>query len=379
MKRATCDIVIPVWNQLNPTKICIESIKRNTHTPYRLILIDNASGETTRDYLAQLDRQEDNITLIRNEENLGFIKAVNKGLKISNAPYVCIMNNDTVAGEKWLAKMIDLAESRCDIGIVNPQSESPGKLSVDEYAELLAKNKGKYIETNQCLGFCMLIKREVIDKIGYLDEIYGIGGFDDTEFSIKAYKEGYKCVAASDAYVHHKWHTSFKKAGNREELVRINEKIFFDRWGKYLRLAYPILNNSNHDFFSDIYTSLGLAREWNWVHAWVNEGNTPKVFNSISLPKHQSMRLFYLGKNRLLFFIKILFKLIERSLKRKKHFDAVLVSDFKLFRNLSRFKRFFKTPLFYIKKEQLPIDIKDEASWIKRANFIASLVRKESK
>ena len=347
MKTFTCDIIIPVWNQLDYTKRCVESIERQTHVSYRLLIVDNASESETADYLRALAQNKPYVELIRNNENLGFIKATNQGLKISTAGYVCLMNNDTVATAGWLSKMISLAQSNKNIGLVNPKSESPGAFSLENYSKNLAKNKGKFIETNQCMGFCMLIKREVLDKIGYLDEVYGMGGFDDTDFSRRAHLAGYKCVCARDAYVYHDWHTSFKKAGNREALVHKNEKIFTDKWGKFLRIGYPISYRSREDFVVDINTSFGLAREWNWVHAWLN-GKRP-----IELPEHQSLRIFNMSGLKLFFYAGVLFRLIERRLKGKKLFDVVLVSDRKLFGFLTFFKRFFGTKLEYIGKDRL--------------------------
>ena len=89
-----CDIIMPVWDQLEFTKECITSINNNTKYPIRLIIIDNASKRNTKEYLSSLAGEVNfEIKLIRNEENLGFVKAVNQGLKESSAPYICILNN----------------------------------------------------------------------------------------------------------------------------------------------------------------------------------------------------------------------------------------------------------------------------------------------
>ena len=74
------------------------------------------------------------------------------------------------------------------------------------------------MEMNQCQGFCMLIKREVIERIGYLDERFGIGGFDDTDYSMRAYRAGYKSVSVYSSYVYHKEHKSFDKIGKRKKI-----------------------------------------------------------------------------------------------------------------------------------------------------------------
>ena len=98
-----CDIIIPVFDQLELTGRCLESIKARTGSPYRLILIDNASAGGTRDFLEGFRASNSNVTLIRNEENLGWVKAINQGMRLSTAPYVCIMNNDTVVrSDGWL-------------------------------------------------------------------------------------------------------------------------------------------------------------------------------------------------------------------------------------------------------------------------------------
>ena len=87
----SCDIIIPVWNQLELTKECIEHVVKNTHYPYRFIIIDNGSEEQTAVYLKGLNRNsKPEVTLIRNDSNLGYVKAVNQGLRASRADYVCV-------------------------------------------------------------------------------------------------------------------------------------------------------------------------------------------------------------------------------------------------------------------------------------------------
>src|SRR3989338_1707235 len=107
-----CDIVIPVWNQPTFTKECIESIVKNTDVDYRLIIIDNASGEETKSYLESLKEQRGlKLLLIRNENNLGFLKAANQGMRLSDAQYICLINNDTLVTDGWLSEMIEVAQS----------------------------------------------------------------------------------------------------------------------------------------------------------------------------------------------------------------------------------------------------------------------------
>ena len=369
-----CDIIIPVWNQREHTRRCVESIKKSTRYPYRLILIDNGSQQETRDYLAGFASENRDVQLIQNRVNLGFIKATNQGLEASDAPYVCLMNNDAEATPGWLETMVEVAESGKEIGLVNPRSKLP-----DKKEGYLLKKK-RYIETNQCMGYCMLIKREVIERIGILDEAFGVGGFDDTDYSKRAHIAGYKSVCAKAACVYHDWHTSFNEAGNREDSVRRNESIFINKWGRYLRLGYPISANGSADLALALKTALGLAREWNWVHAWLSMDRSSKdELHELDLPEHQSFRLFGMSGTKPLFYIGVLFRLIERRLKNRKLFDAVLVSDKELFKTLSLFKRLFSTPIYYIEDEavSLPTKSRDtEEFWRERARSIVEMVKK---
>ncbi|MCM8761338.1 MAG: glycosyltransferase family 2 protein, partial [Candidatus Omnitrophica bacterium] len=266
-----CDIIIPVWNNLSFTKDCVESIRNNTKTGYRLIIIDNASTDDTRKYLEGLKTAgEIPLLLVRNSENLGFIKAVNHGMALSDAPFVCLLNNDTIVTEGWLEEMISIAERSDDIGIVNPSSNNLGQRPapgepLERYAERLKPLRGKYIELGSAIGFCMLLKRDLISKIGFFDEIYGMGNFEDTDFSRRAVKEGYRCVRACGAYVYHRENASFRRLKTFDEDFRRNKEIYEFRWGKPRRIAY-VLDTYDQNVLKKLFSeATRLARAGNWV------------------------------------------------------------------------------------------------------------------
>ena len=226
-----CDIIIPIWNQPEATASCIDGVIKNTRYPHRLILVDNGSGEETRGYLDSLKAKGNaEMDIVRNERNQGFIKAVNRGLRISEAHYACILNNDTEPADAWLSELVEFAEMHPDVGLLNPlcNGHVERKLTINEYAkELSISNKGKYMEMNQCQGFCMLVKKQLKDRIGYLDERFGLGGFDDTDYSRRAQAAGYRCVSVHSSYVYHREHASFDKMGNRKSIQSESEKSTF--------------------------------------------------------------------------------------------------------------------------------------------------------
>ena len=167
--KAICDIIIPVWNQFESTKECLERILRNTNYPYRLIIIDNGSELNTKRFLEQFRLEHaENVLLMRNEHNTGFVKAVNRGMRASNAPYVCILNNDTAPADGWLSRLVKFGGPHRDVGLINPlcSGHAARNMTINEYAHSISENTDNYMAMNKCQGFAMLIKRGVIDKIG---------------------------------------------------------------------------------------------------------------------------------------------------------------------------------------------------------------------
>lgn len=303
-----CDIIIPVWNECELLRRCIASIEKNTSLSYRIILVDNASYPETALYLKGLSESNKNRTiLIRNEENLGFPKAVNQGIEFSSAAYLCVLNSDTEVYKGWLEEMIGIAESNVAIGIVNPSSNNLGQ------SESLKNSSGKWIEMSSCIGFCMLIKREVIQKIGRFDEIYSPGNFEDTDFSRRAIMTGYRCVMAKGAYVYHVQNTGFKKRKDWDKNFKRNLGIFNKKWGKIKRIAY-IIKDTGEGRLKNIENDIkGFLKNGNWVHIFIKKGST-----NLFLAEHCSMRVIEFGE--FMFDIKVLWNIIFR----KKKFDKII-------------------------------------------------------
>lgn len=306
MPNTKCDIIIPAWNERELTIKCIESVKRNTSFPYRIILVDNASDEETKAYLKELsEKNKDAIILIRNEINTGFPKAVNQGIGISDASYLCILNNDTEVYEGWLEEMIKIADTDAAIGIVNPSSNNLGQ------AKPLEGFSGKWIEMSSCIGFCMLIKKEVVEKIGNLDEIYSPGNFEDTDFSRRATKEGYKCVMAKGAYVYHVQNTGFKKRKDWDERFKINLDIFNKRWGKIERIAYVIKKENKYSVIKEKISYFLKAGHFVYV-IFKNYIPVPEI------QEHASLNVFRIKSN---------IAILWRVLPRKKRFNRIFTDS----------------------------------------------------
>lgn len=277
---STCDIIIPIWNQPVLTQRCLESIAASTATPYRLILIDNGSEAPTRERLEAAARREPGrVQVIRNPENLGFVKAVNQGIRASSAPYVCLLNNDTVATPGWLEEMIRVAESDPMIGLVNPSSNTLGfrppattAEGITVYAKRLEARRGEIRELSVATGFCLFIKRTVLERIGLFDERYGMGNFEDADFSLRALAQGFRCVQAVGAYVYHEEKASFKLQPGWEAAFRENQRLFARHWGRPLRIVWE---DHRHDGRWPMAELLHLLRRGHWLRYSAVNGAVP--------------------------------------------------------------------------------------------------------
>ena len=328
-----CDIVIPIWNQPELTKGCINSIKKHTSYPYRIVAVDNASLTPTQEYLDSL-KKEDNagVAIIRNRENQGFVKAVNQGMRFSDARYVCIMNNDTIATDGWLGELIDILQKNSDIGIINPSSNTscqfPGKLDIDTYAKTLKNLQGKYQELYTCRAFAMIVKRDVIDEVGYLDNTFGMGYFDDTDYCKRAQKLGYRTVRAKASYVYHMESQSFAKIKEKNEIFLENEKKFVSKWGRQLRVAYVLPGLGSPKEIERISSNVNkIAKTGHQV--WIF--TKPKTASRLELIDHENIRFFYYPA--IFFTMTVLYKIWKRKKKKKLH---IVVT------NSSRIRALFK-------------------------------------
>ena len=239
-------IIALSYNQLQYTKTFIESVLKFTKASFELIIVDNASDKDTVQYLRDTGKSDDRINVIFNKENTGFPKGVNQAIKVAKGNYILIANNDIIVTDGWLERMIEVAESEEDIGLVGPLSNSVSGVQLDKEAiyksiegmhvyaaELKKKNKEKSFEFPRVAFLCTLIKRNVINKLGGLDERFSPGNFEDDDFCLRTQLAGYKTVIVQDVFIHHFGSKSFTAEGTRKyaEQLDINKKIFVDKWG----------------------------------------------------------------------------------------------------------------------------------------------------
>jgi GT2 family glycosyltransferase len=230
-----CDLVIPVYNALRSTRACLESVRRFAPPWARVVVINDASDAATTEWL----RAQTGIVLLENAENLGFVRTANRGLLYSDAPWVCLLNSDTLLTEGALERMVARCERDPTIGLCCPLSNGAVNLSVKlppgedvfSFARRVARTSpALYPDAVTIVGFCLLVKREVLLSLGVFDEIFGRGYCEETDLHYRARAAGWRCVVADDTWIHHRNGGSFTDGGARTER---NMEILMSRWREF--------------------------------------------------------------------------------------------------------------------------------------------------
>lgn len=260
-----CDVIIPIYNAYDCLKSCIDSVINNTDfskDSYLILIDDKSPDKRVLPLLKKYQKDYSYIKLIENEKNLGFVGSVNKGMKESKNDVV-LLNSDTEVTKDWLKKMSESAYSDNNIATVTPLSNNatlvsvptafvpntlPKGMSLKEMANVVEKcayNENREVLTGH--GFCLLIKREVLEEVGYFDEEgFGRGYGEENDFCFRCLDHGYRNVICDNTYILHKESQSFsddKKELIEEGLEEIRKrypdyKKELDKWCQSKEICY---------------------------------------------------------------------------------------------------------------------------------------------
>jgi GT2 family glycosyltransferase/glycosyltransferase involved in cell wall biosynthesis/polysaccharide pyruvyl transferase WcaK-like protein len=280
------DIIICVHNALEDVMRCLRSVARHTDARHRVIVIDDGSDAECAGFLRDFADSHSQVTLLRNEERLGYTKAANQGLRESSGEMVVLLNSDTIVPPLWLDRLVECAQSDSRIGIVGPLSNAASYQSVperfdssgdwavnplpfgwdiDQVAAAVADISDRTFPRVPFVnGFCYAITRAVIEAIGYFDEENFPDGYgEENEYSLRAADAGFELAIADHAYVYHAKSRSYSHE-RRRELGKAGRSVLLGKYGtERLEAGQALLRDE--PTLAKMRLALGAILEATWA------------------------------------------------------------------------------------------------------------------
>jgi O-antigen biosynthesis protein len=250
------DIVVPVYNAAEDVRLCVDSVLAHLRPDVRLVVIDDASPDPAiAPMLAALEqRAHPQVLVLRNEHNLGFTGTANRGMALSRAD-VILLNSDTIVTRGWLDAIMHCVATDERIGTITPFSNNAEICSFPRFCVNNAWPEGAdpepvrsaigaaavptYPDIPTGVGFCMFVRRALLDAVGPFDMAFGLGYGEENDLCLRAARAGWRNVLADNAFVVHTGGRSF--AGQKTELGPRNMALLLERHPRYLDLVHAYI------------------------------------------------------------------------------------------------------------------------------------------
>jgi GT2 family glycosyltransferase/Flp pilus assembly protein TadD len=273
--RYECSIIIPIFNKVELTRQCLTRLAEVTDgCSYEVIVVDNASTDGTKDFLANLGGD---IHVISNLENFGFAKACNQGAAAAKGRFLVFLNNDTIPKPGWLQALVNEVESHQDVAIVGSKLLYPDE-TIQHAGVVFSKNcltpyhifKGApgdlpaanvRREFQAVTAACFLIGRQDFETIGGFDEGFR-NGFEDVDLCLKIRERGRKVIYQPKSVLYHLEHQT---PGRKDpEAERHNGNLLMSRWASKIVVD------------EDLYTvPEGYANRYYFRDGWLRQSLEP--------------------------------------------------------------------------------------------------------
>jgi len=231
-------IIIPTYNGKDNLRECLASVCRNTDHSFEIIVVNNGT-EYAESTVNEISRR---IHLINNQDNFGPAVAKNQGLRKASGEYIVFLDDDTIVTRHWDSKFLEYMEKLPQVGMIGPRSNwASGYQLVSDfnYSNILELEKfsqdfGKYskglVASIRLIHFCLFMRKEVVQKIGAIDESFGLYGYEDDDYSLRAHIAGLNPAVAKNIFIHHTGGPV--KNADKEYVDRMNNawSIYKQKW-----------------------------------------------------------------------------------------------------------------------------------------------------
>jgi len=254
--RPDVSIVMPVFNKLELTQVCIASLHAvAVHQTFEIIVVDNGSSDGTAEWLVEQELHG-LLRRINNPENLGFAQGCNLGAAASEGRYILFLNNDMEVLPGWLEPMVTCLDQDPQVGITgaclifgDQKIQHGGVAMLDDrfdgesiiggthisYMQPLDAQGARRNQVNQAVtGACLMIRPEIFREIGGFDETYWNGN-EDVDMCLKAGELGWKVVYMGDSLI---FHYESQSGPERWTQTKANEAYFNKVWRGRLKVDF---------------------------------------------------------------------------------------------------------------------------------------------
>lgn len=230
MSGESLSVIVPVYSRdayLSEMldKLFLEGLRLHAGRRVELVIVDDASPlERETAGLARKAESWASVVFCRNTENLGYLRSVNRGLSLATGRLLLVCNSDTRFSPGSIEAMCRALEADAAVGVVGPVSNGAFNSSIqqaagcpepitsfsgpeldrfDAYGRSLAAGGLPPFEAGWLLGFCLLMRRKVLEKLGPFDEGFGYGYLEEIDYAVRARRAGWKLAVAPGAFVFH--------------------------------------------------------------------------------------------------------------------------------------------------------------------------------
>lgn len=241
---SVCSIIIVSYNNFdNNSAPCLQSLLQDK-TEMEIIVVDNASDDYTRTKLNDFAKTDSRIKLLFNKSNRGYAGGNNDGVQMATSDIVILLNNDTIVPAGAIKRLTDLLHLHPDWHMLGPVTNACGNdqkiytIGTDSN-QILSQGKtwcahshNFYFSTDLLGFFCVAIRKQTYEQLSGLDESFGLGFYEDTDFCFRAYDAGLNMIITEDVFIYHQGSATFSKFPNQtKKLLKTNRKRFQQKHG----------------------------------------------------------------------------------------------------------------------------------------------------
>jgi GT2 family glycosyltransferase len=248
-RNAQVTVIVPVYADYRATKACLKALLGQLDETgcHQVVIVNDASPDPRIPSMLDALARSDQIRVLTNRVNLGFVGSVNRALDEISSGDVVLLNADTIVPERFLERLAAAAQSAPDVGTVTPLSNNgeftsfpvPNRsnaigdgFSVGGIDRVAARvNAGAVVDIPNGIGFCLYVTRSCLDAVGRLSDSYCRGYLEDVDFCLRARLHGFRNVCAGSVYVGHAGSRSFRN--EKRSLVVRNLKVLERRFPAY--------------------------------------------------------------------------------------------------------------------------------------------------